>query len=238
MRAFQRSGPFNIENVSQAPKLPGVYVWYARFAVGEADWHSEYAGGEDKAAEYLMKALKDQSLKFARQEMKIAAAANFSSEWHGTLREDPSARWGITPSDQINPDGFDDRLHECLRNDITRQGLVDLVDHAFPLFSAPLYVGKAAEQTLRDRLRQHRWNYLHLWERSVNDSQFPERLKAPKNFAERAIKLGFTPEDLYCFTLSFDATSVDELTAEDGIALIEATEWILNRWATPILGRQ
>ncbi|WP_041603766.1 hypothetical protein [Thioflavicoccus mobilis] len=238
MGALQVKGPFNISDVGAAPRLPGIYVWYARFAVEEADWNSRYAGSEEMAAVYLMKALKNQFLKYERQEMKVSAATNFSSEWKGTLQEDQLAKWRIGQETDGGADGFGDKLQTCLRDDHSRQALVTMIELAFPLFCAPLYVGKASEQTLRERLKQHKQIYLQLWERYLKDRQFPDRLREPKNFAERAIKLGFAAEDLYCYTLSFDVGADDGLSPSDGTALIEATEWLLNRWATPILGRQ
>lgn len=238
METLQSNGPFNIQDLSAAPSLPGLYVWYARLAVGRADWHSEYAGSESKATEHLMNALKAQSLKFGSQEMKIAAAANFSSAWRGTLKEDQLSKWRIGDNNETAQDGFGNRLQNCLRENSTRQALVAFIDNAFPIFCAPLYVGKAAEQTLSDRLRQHRRSYLRLWNSYRKDPQLPEKLKRPKNFAERAIKFGFTPDDLYCFTLSFDVESADGLSAEDGTSLINTTEWLLNGWATPVLGRK
>jgi hypothetical protein len=238
MDVLRCQGPMNISDVGDAPRLPGLYVWYARFAVAEADWDSQYAGGEDQAAAYLLKALKTQSLKYGRQEMKVAAEANFSSEWKGTLQENQLLKWRIGAESDGAPDGFGAKFQTCLRDDRNRHALVTMIQQAFPLFCAPLYVGKASDQHLRDRLNQHKGTYLKLWERYLKDRQFPERLQEPKNFAERAIKLGFAPEDLYCWTLSFDAEAIDGLTPEDSTNLIEATEWLLNRWATPILGRQ
>lgn len=229
---------YNIRDVADAPRLPGLYVWYARFSVEEADWKSEYAGGEEKATDHLMKALKAQSLKYGRQEMKVAAATNFSSEWKGTLKEDQLSKWRIEAGADAAVDGFEDKLQTCLRDDRSRQALVTMIDRAFPLFCVPLYIGKASGQSLRERLKQHKQIYLRLWERYLKDRDYPDRIEEPKNFAERAIKLGFSPDDLYCFTLPFDADFRNELSSEDGTALIDATEWLLNRWATPILGRQ
>lgn len=116
--------------------------------------------------------------------------------------------------------------------------LVGLLDASLPRFCSPLYLGKAAEQTLQQRLRQHAAQYLRLWERYLHDRDLAERLTSPKDFAERAIKLGFSPDDLCCFTLAVDIDAMGAMDASTLSALIDAAEWLLNRWTTPILGRQ
>lgn len=143
--------------------------------------------------------------------------------------------------DQLSPnpdDRFSTKLSPAIEHDSMRELLVSLLDTAFPLFCSPLYLGKATDQSLRARLQQHRDHFLDLWERYVNDRQYIERIEYPKDFAERAIKLGFSPEDLFCVTLYPDGAKIANLKAEDLSHLIESAEWRLNRWATPILGRQ
>lgn len=238
MDAFQIGGPFNIHDTRSAPDLPGLYVWYARFRVEEADWNSAFADGNDSARDRFMRAIRGHSLKFGRQEMKVRADAQFSSVWKGALREDQSARWRSEEPASAEPDGFTAKISPAIDHDGMRRLLVSLLDTGFPLFCSPLYLGKASDQPLRSRLKQHSHHFLDLWERYIKDRQFIERLENPKDFSERAIKLGFSPEDLFCITLALDADAVAGLQEKDVAILIESAEWLLNRWATPILGRQ
>jgi hypothetical protein len=237
MDALKVSGPYNIQDVDDAPRLPGLYAWYARFSVAEADWSAEFAGGDEAARRNLLKALREHAWKFGRQIMPVRAESNFSSVWNGTLCEDPDAKWHAGTAD--NPTAcFDERLQPSVDSDLSRQALVALLDAGLPLFCSPLYLGKAAEQTLQKRLRQHAARYLRLWKRYLDDRDLPERMNTPKDFAERAIKLGFSPDDLFCFTLSADIEMLDGMEQKTLSDLIDAAEWLLNRWTTPILGRQ
>lgn len=238
MDGLSVSAPLNIQDVGSAPRLPGLYVWYAKFKVEEADWRSGFAGGNEAASKNLLKALREQSLKYSRQEMSIRAESNFSAVWNGTLSEDPTTKWGTSSEQSEGGDAFDERLQRRLKNDATREALVALLNLGFPLFFAPLYIGKAADQTLQQRLGQHAARYLNLWEKYLKDRQIAERMSVPKNFAERAIKLGFSPDDLFCITLAVDSGQANGLDPETTAALIDSAEWLLNRWAIPTLGRQ
>jgi len=52
------------------------------------------------------------------------------------------------------------------------------------------------------------------------------------------MKLGFSPDDLYCFTLSIDTAAMDGLDPNSLPVLLDTADWLLNRWTTPVLGRQ
>ena len=176
MDAFKVTAPFNIHDTRYAPDLPGIYVWYARFRVEDADWNSAFANGNDAARDRLIRAIRGHSLKFARQEMKVSAGTHFSSIWKGTLYEDASARLGCEDTASLEPDGFATKIGGAVDQDAMRGMLVSLLDTAFPLFCSPLYLGKASDQTLRTRLKQHATHFLDLWERYLKDSQFIERI--------------------------------------------------------------
>lgn len=237
MISFDISEPINIQDIHRAPDAPGLYVWYAHFMVGEADWHSDYADGNEMAQTRLVKAIRDYSLKFGQQEMTIQALANFSTIWKGVLEKDIARRWdhSLDSSDEENlPKGF----REVVASNHTREALVNILNRSFPIFGSPLYIGMAVDQMLLDRLKQHRMNYLNLWDQFSKDKGLVERMVETKNFAERAIKLGFSPDELYCITLSIKKQRDDVFTFENISALITASEWLLNRWTTPTLGRR
>lgn len=234
---FQIKGPFNIQDLGDVSDLPGLYVWYARFSVGKADWNEHYAGGNELAASNLMKALRKHSLKFSRQQLEVSVKSNFSSLWKGAIEEQLSGKWKADEANE-EQDNFSGRIGPAVANNRIRELLVGLLEESFPYFMSPLYVGKASDQTLRTRLRQHQNHYLDLWEKYSKDPQFADRIKDPKDFSERAIKLGFAPDDLFCMTVAIDQSANKDLDQADISQLINSAEWILNRWTTPVLGRQ
>jgi len=236
MPNFCLSDPINIQDIHLAPDVPGLYVWYARFEVGKADWHTDYVGNNLSADIAFQKCIKRHSMKFSQQEMYINAKANFSIEWNGTMKENSLfRRENGTGND--HPEIILDELAKVTEKNHTRSALINCISNSFPFFSSPLYIGLAVEQTLKERLKQHKKALLDLWERSSHDKDFIDRI-VPLKFADRAIKLGFRPDDLYCYTLSVNLFPEDELTRDELKSLIVSAEWILNRWTTPILGRR
>ncbi len=237
MPTFSLTDPINIQDVRKAPKAPGLYVWYAQFRVGKADWHEEFAGSPASAQTNLLDALESHSMKFVQQGMPVQVTANFSTRWSGVLEENATSRW----QDGFRPDVAEDSRSSlssvCSKND-SRQALVDLLAASFPHFSSPLYVGLAVEQTLRERLKQHSSAFLSLWERPEGVREMAEEMGEPTNFAERALKSGFSPDDLFCYAMAVEPLPDEQLTNNDIGAVIMASEWVLNRWTIPILGRQ
>ena len=237
MSSFSIAGPINIEDVRKAPDSPGLYVWYARFRVGRADWHENFAGDTATAKSNLFNALGSHSLKFAKQGIAVKAVANFSTQWSGLLQDEATSRWkdgfqtGQTRDSGQTLDGV------CSEN-ATRQALVHLLDGSFPIFNAPLYIGLAVEQSLKDRLTQHSTSFLRMWHRSAQTRGDADADGVPTNFAERAFRSGFCPDDLFCYAITLERDSDDQLSADQAQDVIIAAEWVLNRWAIPILGRQ
>ena len=125
MDAFKLGGPFNIHDTGSAPDLPGLYVWYARFRVEEADWNSAFADGNDAARDRLLRAIRGHSLKFGRQEIRVRAEAHFSSVWKGVLSEDQSARWRSQDYASAEPDGFAAKISPAIDHD----GIMDFDLH-------------------------------------------------------------------------------------------------------------
>jgi len=234
---FDISEPINIQDVHKAPDKPGLYVWYARLSMGKADWHVDYSGGENNAKASFLRVLQDHSMKFCQQEISVTAFANFSTEWKGLLEEKNSSRWrkGLEVETSC---GEPSALSCVASQNHTREALIELINSSFPIFHSPLYLGRAVDQTLKERLKQHKNAFLDLWERYLRDRETISRINKPNDFAGRAIKLGFRREDLFCYTLTLNKSHANKLTTEELNAVITFSEWILNRWTTPILGRQ
>ena len=231
---FRPTETLGIRESSSAPDEPGLYIWFGKLDIGEADWNSSNAGSNARASQHLEKALHDHCEKFEKQEITISAQAHFSTRWQGKLLEDIKHRFGRV---LINTDGRpkSELFERVLSDDANRGLLVRILESSFPMFFGPLYIGKATSQTLRQRLTQHSSRFLELWEQKEMGEGLA--LQAPTNFAERAFLMGFSPEDLYfsCLPVASDAGSDWTLKQlEDAIVV---AEWLLNRWATPVLGK-
>jgi hypothetical protein len=142
MPKVEKRGPINIQDVDDAQDCPGIYVWYARLTVGKADWHSDFAGGNENGKLSLAKALRAHSEKFSQQQIDVSAVANFSTVWTGLLEEDSAARWGGDASETAAFTSHPE-LITALNKNHTREVLLNVIAEAFPYFYSPLYVGLA-----------------------------------------------------------------------------------------------
>lgn len=225
-------GPINISEVGTAPNRPGIYVWYARPDIAKADWHSEFAGGPEKASQNLQTLIRKHSMKHGSQGMVIEATAQFSNRWRGTLAEVTEARFGEFSSMQpIQPQA---RLSKLCDEDATRGALVALLQACFPIFTGPLYIGLAINQPLRKRLLRHSQAFHTLW----NSKATLDDTGDQTTFAARAYKAGFSPGELFCYAIPIDTMSTGLKDPQQVQELIETIEWLLNRWSLPSLGKQ
>lgn len=225
MSGFTINGPININDVAQAPDCPGLYVWYARLSLGKADWHADFAGGSKEASENLKASIRAHSSKHGSQNMKVEVTAQFTNRWCGLLEEASELRWG-----DFSAAGF----NEICDQDKTRTALVELLQDCFPLFSSPLYIGLAADQTLRKRLIQHSKVFGNLWHSKgkIEDSI------DPASFSARAFNAGFSPSELFCYAIAINSSTTSPLSDSQRRVLISTAEWLLNRWSLPTLGRK
>ena len=234
MERFIISDCKNIKDAHKAPSSNGIYVWYARLNIGKAVYDDGCAGGTDKASEETNKAVMQHIYKHTYQPLEISATANFSVSWAGKIE---SYNNMVNSSSAILADDqyYQKSVKKAVANNQTRSVFLDLINNSFPFFSSPLYIGIATDQTLRDRLLSHKNKFMSCWERQQEDPEFPNRLKKPKNFGERAIKIGLRPSDLFFYTMHI----IDEtISAQEKKNIIESAEWFLNRCASPILGKK
>jgi hypothetical protein len=232
---FQISELHHLDDVDEAPERLGLYVWYARLSVGTADWDERETSCNAKAQAQLQKVLRDHTIKFKQQALQLDALANFSTRWSGGL-EPASAESSNYEANDSQLGTTDKLIASSTASNQTREALLTLFDNAFPIFSSPLYIGLAIEQSIRSRLKQHRNKIRRHWDNASKDPEYISKIK-PDSFADRAIKVGFSPRDLYFYTLHIEseAGKGSEFSCHD---LLRSAEWILNRWATPILGRK
>jgi hypothetical protein len=232
---FQISELHHIDKVYEAPECEGLYVWYGRLSVGAADWDDRETNSNTVAQQQLLRALREQSVKHRQQPLQLEATANFSTRWAGGLEPALPAGW----SDGV--DGFltstaDHSVVRATSSNPGREELLALLNNALPVFSSPLYIGLAIDQPLRSRLQQHRNKLRRHWDSVSKDPDYLSRIK-PENFADRAIKMGFSPRDLYFYTLHIHSEPGESSEVSTKELLLSA-EWLLNRWANPILGRK
>ena len=234
MRKYFNESDFNgIENVGEAPEEPGLYVWYSKLKLGRADWDNTSPSTRGDGKRRFLKALKEYVEKHHTLPLNLEAKTTFSMTWTGQLDPD-EPRW-LAELDQTDSE---DMVGEAASSNTNRGVLYDLLGTAAPLFSSPLYIGIAVDQNLRARLSNHHSLYMSEWRRLERDSSYPDRIDAPANFAERAIKCGFTPDDLHYKTITFKTEITQQLNFEDRILILKAAEHILNRTAKPVLGRK
>jgi hypothetical protein len=233
-RKYFIESDFNgIENVGEAPEEPGLYVWYSKLKLGRADWDDTGPSTHGNGKRFFLKALKEHVGKHHSLPLNVEAKTIFSMTWSGQL--DPEEPRWLAELDKTDSEAVVD---DAASSNTNRGVLYDLLGTAAPLFTAPLYIGIAVDQTLRSRLSNHQSLYMSEWRQMESDSSYPDRIDAPGNFAERAIKCGFTPSDLHYKTITFTKEISQQLILKDRIRILKAAEHILNRTSKPVLGRK
>ena len=232
---FRISQLQHLDTVDEAPDKAGLYAWYGRLSVGAADWDERETKSNSKAQNQLLKALQDHSVKFRQQPLEVEALTNFSMRWVGGLEPALPKNWVDEP-EGIWSGTANYPIALVTSSNPGREELLALLDDVLPVFSSPLYIGLAIDQSLRSRLQQHRYKLRRHWDGVSKDPDYLSRIKS-ETFADRAIKVGFSPRDLYFYTIHIDAEG-DESSKVLQEELLRSAEWLLNRWANPILGRK
>jgi hypothetical protein len=232
---FRISELHHIDKVNDAPNHSGLYVWYGKLTLGAADWDERVIQSNSIAHNQLLNALRDHSFKHRQQPLELEALANFSTKWTGSLDYQRPDAWD-DETDGFWSEKSDNFISHSTSTNLARENLLNFLDDAFPKFCSPLYIGLAIDQSLRSRLIQHRHKLRRHWEAVCKDTEYSSRIKGD-DFAERAIKVGFSPRDLFFYTLHIETTT-DESSSVQQTELLRSAEWLLNRWANPILGRR
>jgi hypothetical protein len=232
---FRISELRHLDKVDEAPNSAGLYAWYGRLSVGAADWDDRETKCNSTAQSQLLGALRDHSVKFQQQPLEMEALANFSTRWAGGLKPALPENWDEEP-EGLWSGSISHPIAHVTSSNPGREELLGLLNNVLPVFSSPLYIGLAIEQTLKSRLQQHRSKLRRHWDSVSRDPDYPARIK-PENFADRAIKVGFSPRDLYFYTIHIETES-EEISKVRHEELLRSAEWLLNRWANPILGRK
>ena len=232
---FKISDLYHLDKADEAPERPGLYAWYGRLSVGSADWDERETKSNDISQKQLLRALRAHSVKHRQQPLQLEATANFSTRWSGGLESAFPAGWIDVPED-FSTGAVDHSVVRATSSNQGREDFLALLTNSMPVFSSPLYIGLAIDQTLRSRLKQHRNKLRRHWDSVSRDPDYLARVNS-ENFSDRAIKMGFSPRDLYFYTIHIesDANEGAEVSNKE---LLSSAEWLLNRWANPILGRR
>jgi hypothetical protein len=242
---ISRHTPFGVD---QAPKAVGLYAWYGEFDAGPMDWKVDVdpESSRDLGIDRLLQATSRHSARYYPPPLEVSVSGRLLRRWEGRLSSTASALMRKklasppSPEESETDTGLDatgaSALGKVLERPTLRGAFVDLVSLTAPVFSSPLYVGVTDD--LRRRLGEHARDLEKFAGAVDRNPDVQSRLQqADKNFACRAVGSGFPPDALSVWTLNLE-TLYRDLPAEDARVLVEAVEWLLNRWHKPQLGKR
>lgn len=242
MTAFRRLA---FKELDQAPDSPGLYAWYGVLRSGRGTWGVNIRQGRDEGEAHSRRALSLHTEHFASAPLTVTAESAFSASWSGELLDDTYASLQATlesNKERIREESDPERapkLQNTLQTPAMRKTLFDVLERSAPILSAPLYIGVA--HSLRDRLGVHA-NELQLHLRhSASNSNYFNNLDDPKargTFAFRAARQKFSPDSLEVWVLDLAAVAEKGMDVLQLREVAEASEWLLNRWYRPQLGRR
>lgn len=206
--------PLRFDEVHRAPAKPGIYAWYHRLQLADADLKNltqAVESAEDPAVE-------------AKQFVERfifgpLAEAPYNVKISGGLKPTYRGKVGHIPP------GVSETLIQILTGSPEEtQVLKGALLRAVPFFASPIYIGMAGK-SLRNRLGQHRYLMDH-YRDSSRDA--PDGEDSDHSFAYEAVQLRhFLPSDLFVYTYPMDVTE----------RVARAAEYILNRLNYPLCGR-
>lgn len=206
---------FTWPKLNEAPEEPGVYAWYVRLALGEADLNEFEEAVETE--------------RHAGRNAAIVVQETLERHFFHPFQE---TAYSVKLSGALKPKYIGELLHQPatsepliqrLANDPGRlRPLARVLGAAAPFFTAPLYIGMA--RNLRTRLGQHKAGIESF---ADNPAATPSADKI-SGFAQQVVQRGFNPRHLFvaCITVS-DVDSDEQLDLEN----------VLNRINFPIFGR-
>ena len=203
--------------IDQAPETSGVYAWYAKLIISTADINSVIES---------VTLAKSTSLYDARQAVESALdrfvfnpyrEAPYRVQLRGALKP----RYGGDVSHE--PSKSENLIERLVAEPERLRKVAEVLASAAPGFTAPLYIGMAAN--LRSRLRTHKRKITELRDVGQTSPDGTEALEA--GFANQVVARGFDPTNLFVVVADVD---VDTGTHND-------LENILNRINFPIFGR-
>lgn len=206
---------FTWPKLSEAPERPGVYAWYVRLALGEADLSEFEQAVEAKRqtggnpAPIVQETLEQHFFHpFQETAYSVKLSGALKPRYVGELLHQPATSEGLI---------------ERLSNDPARlRPIANVLGAAAPFFTAPLYIGMA--RNLRARLAQHKSGI----ESFADNPAAAAGNDKISGFAQQIVQRGFNPRRLFVVCIPVgDVDSDEQLDLEN----------ILNRINFPIFGR-
>lgn len=206
---------FTWPKLHDAPDGPGVYAWYVRLFLGEADLKSfEAEVGEAKASGADAGAIVEGMLErhffhpFQENPYFVKLSGALKPRYSGSLAHEPTRSEGLIRRLSEHP--------ERLRP------IAQVLGRAAPFFTAPLYIGMAVN--LRSRLLQHK----KLITQFSDNPGVVVGEEGMAGFARQVVQRGFNPTHLFVACIPIGNIENDEQVD---------LENILNRINFPIFGR-
>lgn len=228
---------FGMSTASAAPKEPGIYAWYAVPEAGPADWQvTPGPGGADTGPELLAKFLGAHTKRLNSPPLKLSISWHLWAGWNGEVGDVGTQRLVDSLETMTTPTAAragSKSLHWALHNVSAREALAKVLLESAPRLVAPIYIGVA--RNLAERLPQH--------VKAFNAASATLKAhgvvtsKQLKGFGGRAAAAGLRHADLRVGVLPVAALATG-LTIAEQRQVVEAAEFVLNRWHRPILGRR
>jgi hypothetical protein len=213
---------------------PGIYAWYWAPSIPLYEIRSA-AANPDPADKLYRLILENVVEPYQMPGYNVTFSAPLRPEFVGQLRHTPP---------QLS------RLRNLVIKDPSEEGAIRLRDflqsHFTPFFAAPVYVGLAARQSLRNRIQQHladigKYRNTHPSEREklLEEllSQKPEEggilWTEGHLFALEVVARNIELRDLRLATLQFA-----DVPSDNEAAIIEVVEELVNRMVYPSFGRR
>jgi hypothetical protein len=220
-------------DLSLVPSVPGIYAWYLVPGAGAADWRLDLdpSTGDDLGFNRLARVYGRHGRRLRHPTMNLDLQMPLWARWQGSIEESGHADFaslidGLTSASA----GPGAKLRETLRAEKTRSILAELLESAAPRLTAPIYVGVA--KNLSSRLSTHVSGFgLCL---QARQSGLPTPAAYEGSFAERVTGADIREDDLRFAYLRADP--VGALSDVEQRALVEAAEFLINRWHRPIFG--
>lgn len=228
---------FSTSTTSTAPSDPGIYAWYAVPEAGPADWQvTPGPGGVDTGPELLAQFLGAHTKRLNSPPLRMKVSWHLWAAWTGEVGDVGTARLveSLEKMGSVHAKGVGSTsLHWALHNVSAREALANILLASSPRLVAPIYIG--VSRNLAQRLPQHVKAFddalVHL---RAHGALTSDHLKG---FGGRAAAAGLRHADLRVGVLPVTSIATG-LTAGEQRTVVEAAEFVLNRWHRPILGRR
>lgn len=202
--------------IDLAPETPGIYAWYSRLAISKADIDAvikriteAQLSGEARARDEVEDALERFIFAPYRETpYQVTLRGQLKPKFSGEVTHEPSKSESLVARLASSPERF--------------SAISEILKHAAPWFTAPLYIGMAVN--LRTRLRQHRNKIVELRDLqghgAIDDA-------SEAGFANQVVARNFDPTNLFVHVAEVNIDSSEHNDLEN----------ILNRINYPIFGR-